>query len=99
MLWLWVWAGAAGAAPESWPKGSLEVGALAAAPLLLASKSDIPIMTGSRLGGLASGKGVPLVLAPCSCTALVRAPLLPPAELHVSVLMRGQAMARSMILF
>lgn len=56
-------------------------------------------MTGSRLGGLASGKGVPLVLAPCSCTALIRAPLLPPAKLHVSVLMRGQAMARSTILF
>ena len=41
VLWLWVGAGAAGAAPESWPKGSLEVGALAVAPLLLALKSDI----------------------------------------------------------
>ena len=41
MLWLRLGAGAAGAAPESWPKGSLEVGALTAAPLLLAPKPDI----------------------------------------------------------
>ena len=54
-------------------------------------------MTGSRLGGLTSGKGVPLVLAACSYTALIRAPLLPPAGPQVSTLMQGQAMARSTV--